>query len=226
MADMSGWDQPPSPGLIDLSLPVRDGAPSFPGDPRCSIVPFRTIPPDSLTLHTVTMGTHQGTHLDAPLHFIEGGRPVDQVALGQTIGEAILVDLRHKADRSTIEVSDLDGLDLAPGDRLVYQLGWDQRLVDPASYFTDMPRLGLDTARWLATKRLGLVGMDAPTPNPDAFVEVHQVILGAGTVMLEALANLDALRPGRFWLHAAPVRLENLDGAPVRAVASQEPAPG
>ena len=90
---------------------------------------------------------------------------------------------------------DFDGLDLRPGDRLVYRLGWDRQLHEPG-YFSDMPRLSVEAARWLAGRRLALLGMDCPTPNPEDMVEVHQVLLGAGTVLLESLANLDRLEPG------------------------------
>jgi kynurenine formamidase len=213
---------PPTGRAIDLSLPIRDGAPSFPGDPTCVIRPWATIGPDLANLHQVTLGTHQGTHLDAPLHFLADGAPIDQVPLEALVGQAILLDLRHKAPRSTITVEDLADVVVAPGDRLVLRMGWDRVLTDdPVAYFRDVPRLGKEAARWLATKHLAVVGMDTPTPNPDAFVEVHQALLGVGTVLVEALANLDALHEGSFWLSAVPLRLEGLDGSPVRAFGVQ-----
>jgi arylformamidase len=205
---------------IDLSLPLRDGGPSFPGDPLCTIRRVRTIPPDVLNLSEVSIGSHQGTHVDAPLHFLADGRPIDEVPLEQTCGPAILIDLTAKAPRSSIEPADLDIVDLAPGDRLVYRMGWDRVWPDP-TFFIEMPRLSIAAARWLADRRLALVGFDAPTPNPEAMVEVHRTLLEAGTVLLEALANLDRLRPGHFELHAAPIRLEGADGAPVRAYGRQ-----
>ena len=128
-----------------------------------------------------------------------------------------------RAPRSSLGVADFADLDLQPGDRLVYRLGWDRQLHEPG-YFTDMPRLSVEAARWLAERRLALLGMDCPTPNPDDMVEVHQVLLGAGTVLLESLANLDRLRPGPFWLSAAPLRIVGSDGAPVRAFGVQPPA--
>src|SRR5262245_52920727 len=110
---------PPAGLPIDLSLPIRDGAPSHPGDPTCVIRPWATIGPDLANLHQLTLGTHQGTHVDAPLHLLAGGGPVDQVPIEAMVGTATLVDLRHKPPRSTITVGDLVDVPLAAGDRLV-----------------------------------------------------------------------------------------------------------
>jgi arylformamidase len=208
----NGW----SSEFVDLSLPIRDGGPTFPGDPICAITPVRSIPPDVYNLRSIAMGTHQATHLDAPYHFLENGATVDRVPLEQTTGPAVLLDLSAKGPRSTVEVKDLEGADVGPGDRLVCRFGWDRVLPD-ARYFTDMPRISVAAARWMAERRLALVGLDTPTPNPEAMVEVHQTLLGAGVVLLEGLANLDRLEPGPFWLHAAPLLIEGADGAPVRA---------
>jgi kynurenine formamidase len=210
--------------IFDLSLPIRDGGPSYPGDPVCSVVPFRTLAVDGVEVRSISIGSHQGTHLDAPSHFLEGGIPIDRIPLEQTSGPAILVDLGDRAPKSEIGIAAFAGLDLHPGDRLVYRLGWDAHVADPR-YFTDMPRLSLAASEWLAERRLALLGMDAPTPNPEHGPEVHRLLLGAGTVLLEALAGLGRLRPGPFRLFAAPLRIVGSDGAPVRAYGAQSPTP-
>jgi kynurenine formamidase len=213
---------PDASRFVDLSLPIRDGGPSYPGDPICSVVPVKSMPDDDFNLRAISMGSHQGTHLDAPFHFLADGITIDQVPLEQTTGAAILVDLGDRPPRASIEIDDFAGIDLQPGARLVYRLGWD-RHVGEAGYFTDMPRLSLAAAAWLAERRLALLGMDSPTPNPDHAVEVHRLILGSGAVLLEGLAGLDQLLAGAFWLHSAPLRIHGSDGAPVRAYGEQRP---
>ncbi len=213
----------PHGDVFDLSLPIRDGGPSYPGDPICSIASFKTLAANGVNLSAVSIGSHQATHLDAPFHFLADGLTVDQIPLEQTSGPALLVDLGERPPKSAIEIEDFAGLDLRPGDRLVYRLGWDRRGNEPG-YFTDGPSLSLAAAAWLAKRRLGLLGMDVPTPNPEHGPEVHRLLLGAGTVLLEGLAGLDRLRPGSFWLSAAPLRIIGSDGAPVRAYGVQRPA--
>ena len=212
---------PDAGAFVDLSLPIRDGGPSYPGDPKCSVVPFKSMPEYPFNLRAISMGSHQGTHIDAPLHFLADGAPIDQVPLDQTTGPAILVDLGERPPRASIEIEDFAGLDLRRGDRLVYRLGWDRQFGE-TGYFTEMPRLSVAAAAWLAERRLALVGMDSPTPNPDHAVEVHQLLLASGAVILESLAGLDQLRAGPFWLHAAPLRIVGSDGAPVRAFGAQQ----
>ena len=84
---------------IDLSLPIYDGAPSYPSDPVCSVTPFLTIPESVANTRTISMGSHQGTHLDAPFHFLADGATIDQIPLEQTTGPAILLDLSGREPR-------------------------------------------------------------------------------------------------------------------------------
>src|SRR5882762_9203573 len=81
-----------SADVIDLSLPILDGGPSYPGDPGCSVTRFMSIPEDIANISAISMGSHQGTHLDAPFHFLADGATIDQIPLAQTVGPAILLD--------------------------------------------------------------------------------------------------------------------------------------
>ena len=90
---VAGWGWSGPVDIVDLSLPIHDGAPSYPSDPTCSVTPFLTIPPHLANTSTISMGSHQGTHLDAPFHFLPDGITVDQIPLDQTSGPAFLLDL-------------------------------------------------------------------------------------------------------------------------------------
>ena len=82
--------------IVDLSLGIYHGAPTFAPDPKCSITPHHTIESFGYNITRVTMSTHQGTHLDAPYHFFDKGRTVDKLDLARCIGPALVIDLSHK----------------------------------------------------------------------------------------------------------------------------------
>jgi arylformamidase len=212
--------------LIDLSCPLEHGQATFPFDPKLSIITHNTIASIGYNITQISMSTHQGTHLDAPRHFFDEGVPVDALPLDRFFGEATLVDL---APGSAVGSKQLITVDMfaahtdrfQPGAKILYRTGWDQAFGRP-EYFTDFPSLTLDAAEWIASRRIGLLGMDTPTPSTQ-WKEVHQVLLRPGTeiVVVEGLANLELL-PARFTLAAFPLKIKDRDGSPIRAVAILE----
>jgi arylformamidase len=208
--------------LIDLSHPLEHGQLNFPYDPKISIVVHNTIPAIGYNITQISMSTHQGTHLDVPYHFYDDGKTVDQVPLERFFGPAALVDLAPGSCLSpktpiTIEMLQPHAAKFQPGARVVYRTGWDRMFGRP-EIFTDFPTLTLDAARWIAGKKIGLLGMDTLTPSVD-WKEVHWTLLAKGVeiIIVEGLANLDRL-PERFTLAAFPLNIRGRDGSPVRAV--------
>ena len=207
--------------LIDLTHPLADGQPAFPGDPVPRIRPFATLAENGYNLTRFAMGSHQGTHLDAPFHFFRDGGTVDRIPLERLYGPATLVDLAPggslgKGATITLQMLQPFASAFEPGGRVVLRTGWDERFGTP-EFFADHPSLTAEAARWIAGREIGLLGMDMPSPAVDP-AEIHKILLGADVLLLEAVANLAAL-PERFTLAAFPLKLEGRDGAPVRAVA-------
>jgi len=204
--------------VVDLSREISPEAPVYPGDPVAEFTVHDTIAGSGYNLTRVCLGSHQGTHLDAPSHFAEAGGTVDRIALSRCVGPASLVDLGERGPGAAITLADFLPYESAiePGARVVYRTGWDR--VSGPSYFVDYPSLTLELARWLATRRIALIGMDTPGPAAAQWKEVHQVLLAAEIVVVESLTNLAALGADRFFLVAAPLKLKGLDGSPIRAV--------
>jgi arylformamidase len=204
--------------IVDLSLEIYPDAPRFPGDPACRFDVHDTLASTGYNLTRVCFGTHQGTHLDAPRHFLDAGRPVDQLDLTRCVGPATLIDLSHKRPGETIDVADfLPGESAVhPGARIVLRLGWDRVFPEPR-YYTDYPGMTVALGEWLAARQIALIGMDTPSPSATQWKEVHVALLGAEIVVVEGLANLDQL-PSEFFLVAVPLRLRGLDGSPIRAL--------
>jgi kynurenine formamidase len=169
--------------FIDLSHPLRDGLPSFPSDPKLSIAPHATIAKDRCNVTRVTMGTHQGTHLDAMFHFVADGKTLDQMPLEWFYGPARLLRI-PKAAREEITLDDFSKHEalLTPGARIIFETGW-HREFGTERFFTDFPSMTQGAARYLASRKLRLIGMDTPTPSRDYF-EVHHTLLAHDVEMV------------------------------------------
>lgn len=210
--------------IVDLSQPLFNGMPSYPGDPPFRAEEFRTMAAHGVRVSQLTLGTHQGTHLDAPAHFYEAGITVDAIPLERFYGPAWLVDLAAGASLAaktpiTPEMLEPHREKFQSGARVIIRTGW-EHMVGKEGYFTDLPSLTLEAARWIAATRIGLLGLDLPTPSKIAGRPVHYALLEPGVeiILLEGLVNLGTL-PEKFILAAFPLRLVGGDGSPVRAVA-------
>ena len=206
--------------IVDLSLPVVAEMPRFPDTPPVFMAESQTIDSAGYRISMVVTGSHSGTHLDAPSHFLPDGYDVGEIPLEACLGEALVVDFSAKGSREPIRADELERAagDLEPGGRLLVRTDWDERFGEPG-YFDDFPPLSPETADWLVERRVVLVGIDMPTLHQTAFAEMHRKLLATGMVIVESLANLRELERPRVTFSALPVKFVDLDGAPVRAVA-------
>lgn len=212
--------------IVDLSHPVDDDTPVYPGDPVARFTPAATVAEDGYNVLHVRMGSQTGTHVDAPYHFLEDGARIDQLPLELFLGPAVLVDVRGKPPHGRIEWSDLEPYAdrLTPGRMLVLHTGWDEHWGTDA-YF-DHPFLTGDAAVRVVAAGVRTVALDALSLDEtvldgvprDGFA-AHFAVLGAGGVIVENLRNLDAVGTPEPVLSVLPLRFVGADGAPVRAVA-------
>ena len=203
--------------FIDLSHPMRDGQPAFPGDPVLSVeIHCSTSMPQRCNVSRLSLGSHHGTHLDAMFHFVEAGKTLDQMPLEWFYGPARVLRI-PKGPRDEITVADLEPFEAAliPGARIIYETGW-HRHYGQEDYFRDFPTLTPAAAEYLAAKQLRLLGMDTPTPSYDGY-EVHHILLGREIVIVESLAHLDEV-PDEFTFIGFPLNIAGRDGSPIRAV--------
>ena len=205
--------------IIDLSHPLIHGQANFPMDPKLMITSHSTTRTLKYNMTQISMGTHQGTHLDAMYHFIDDGRTIDQMPLEWFYGEAHLLRI-PKQPREEITLKDFRKFEelLQPGARIIYETGW-HRHFGNENYFSDFPSLTQDAAHYLASRKIRMLGMDTPTPSRDWY-EVHHILLtrDAEAVVVESLANLDQA-PDRFLFCGFPLNFKGRDGSPIRAVA-------
>ena len=208
--------------LIDLTHPLMHGQQTFPTDPKLSIIAHGTVATLKYNISQISMGSHQGTHLDAMFHFIEDGKTIDQMPLGWFYGPAHVLRI-PKQPREELTVADFEPFEhlLTPGARIIYETGWHREFGQP-HFFDDFPSLTQDAAHYLIARRIRLLGMDTPTPSRD-WLEVHRILLGrpAEVVVVESLAHLDQL-PDQFTFIGFPLLFTGRDGSPIRAVGLSE----
>ena len=204
--------------IIDLSLTLRTGMRGIAWDTHT------TLAEEGWNSRTLHLYSHATTHMDAPRHFFERGLTIDYQDLNKCIGPAFVVDLGEVAPRQLIEVADLGQLakKFGPGDRLLFKSGWIKRVGEPA-YRDELPRISLKLAEFLAAKLVALVGVEPPSVaainDLEEITAVHRTLLGAGIVIVEGLCNLDQLTQEQVTFIALPLKVEDGDGTPVRAIA-------
>ena len=202
--------------LIDISLPIREGMIVYEGDPGILVSSALSLDRgDPANVSTLRLGSHTGTHVDAPLHFIPGGASVDTLDLDVLIGRALVAEV--KTDRM-IERAHLEALPLAGHTRVLLKT-LNSALWDRGSFAREYVALAEDAARLLIERGVKLVGVDylsieafGATGHP-----VHRTLLGAGLVILEGL-DFRRVSPGVYELYCLPLRIAGGDGSPCRAI--------
>ena len=199
--------------FYDITLPLYNGMAVYPGDPPFESSPCRRIENgDGYNLSDLKLGSHTGTHADAPRHFFKDGLPVDRLALAHFMGPTSVFDLTGKKE---IGAEDLKGLPI-PGEGIVL-LKTRSGGLDPG----EAAGLTPGAARYLVEKQIRTVGIDVLSIEREDSGEVHSVLLGGGAVILEGL-SLSDVPPGDYRLVALPLRIVGGDGSPVRAVLLEE----
>lgn len=204
--------------LIDLSHPLQHGQQTFPSDPKLSIIPHGTTKTLRYNISQISIGSHQGTHVDAMYHFLDSGKTIDQMPLDWFYGETHVLRI-PKGPSEVILQSDFEPFHhlLTPGARIIYETGW-HRHFGQADFFTDFPSLSQEAGRYLVNCGIRFLGMDTPTPSVDWFEIHHDILLPNEVVIVESLANLDQV-PDCITFIGFPLPFTGGDGSPIRAVA-------
>jgi arylformamidase len=201
---------------IDVSVPVRTGMIVYDGDPVVRIERVMDVAAGDLAnLSRMELGTHTGTHVDAPLHFIDGAAGADRLPLDALVGPAVVVDARGAS--GDIDAAALAALEVPATERLLLRTR-NGDLWERDGFTSDYVGVAEDAAHELVAMGVRLVGIDylsiAPSGDP---APTHRVLLEGGVVVVEGL-DLRSAPAGRYDLICLPLRLEGADGAPARAL--------
>lgn len=202
--------------LFDVTRTIYDGMPVYEGDPRVVVRRVASVATGACAnVSEIRFGSHTGTHVDPPLHFLDDADGVDALPLDVLIGPAHLYEL---AVRGCIDLVALRGVDLASSPRLLFKTC----LADAGDAHGSLPEVGgltAEAARALVTAGVRLVGLDSASADPPGSLDfsAHRTLLEAGIVILEGM-DLSAVPPGPYELLCLPLKLRNGDGAPARVV--------
>lgn len=205
--------------LIDVSLGIGPEMLTWPGDPAADVVPRKQMAKgDSANVSELRIGTHTGTHVDPPVHFIEGAEGIDRVPLGQLYGEAVVAELASA--NGPIAARDLDGLGLPEGTtRLLLKTSnskiWEQ---DRPSFPDRYACLSVEAAEWVVRRGIQVVGVDFLSVEEKGAEghPVHKALLSNGVAIIEGL-DLREAPAGPCTLLCFPLKVLNGDGGPARA---------
>ena len=203
--------------LIDITVPIRDGMFVYDGDPTVTLTRVKSIEDGQVAnISRLDFGVHSGTHIDAPLHFIDGAPAAEQLPLEPLLGPVHVVDAT--AVEGELDADALAGLDLPEnGERILFKTP-NSRLWEKDEFSHEFVHLTGSGAQALLDRGVKLVGLDyLSVGDPDA----HRVLLGAGIIAMEGL-DLRDVEPGEYRLVCLPLKIVGSDGAPARAVLVKE----
>jgi kynurenine formamidase len=211
--------------VVDLSVPLKSlDTPIYPGYPQPLRTTFTTLRDDGYQSYVWTFAEHTSTHVDAPVHMVNGGRALDRMPLTQYVGQGVVLDFSKKKARYGIARKDVERGLSAAGVEDSFGSGWiilfytGYTAKDRTPGWMEHPDLTKDACKLLVEKEVKAVGLDAPSPDHAPF-DAHKILLPNGIVIFENLANLQKLLKKKFLFVGTPLKLVGGTASPCRPVA-------
>jgi arylformamidase len=216
---VSGRDTTGKSGWVDISYPISQEMIHWPMSPVYPHIEPVKHPSkgDEVTMFQININVHNGTHVDAPRHFIDGGMPIDQMPLDAMLGEARVIEIK---DHESIKPEELAGHDIQSGERILFKTR-NSSLYSLGKFVEDYVYISNEAAYFLRDKKVSVVGIDylavGSIKDKENLFEVHRTLLGNGIWIIEGL-NLSAIKAGRFELICLPLNISLADASPARAI--------
>ena len=208
---------PLSPQWIDISVLLRNAMVHWPTNPSVRIERVKDMEQGaSNTLSMISMGLHTGTHMDAPLHFIRQGIGIDKMPLDTTVGRARVIEIQ---DTESIKPEELIHHRIRRGERILFKTRNSSRGWQTHTFIEDFVYISKEAAHFLAERKVRVVGVDYLSVGgfKRDGMETHRALLEGGVWIIEGL-DLSSVKPGKYDLICLPLKIEQGDGAPARAI--------
>jgi len=207
---------------FDISIPITNGMVTWPGDPPVKLSHISEIKKgDESNISYLEMCVHTGTHIDAPRHFIDGGKTIESILMEKLIGKVLVVDVNADVDVITEKVllshPKID--DIKKSKKILFHTRnssfWTSR---SDTFYRNYVGIDASGAKYLTALGMDLVGVDylSVAPFTDT-LEPHQIFLSNEVVLLEGI-NLTNIEEGFYQLYCLPLNIPDCDGAPARAI--------
>jgi len=208
---------------IDLTLPVYNGSPVFPGQPSPIFFPWTTLDLHPNATTAFFMVEHTGTHLDVPSHFNKNGLSVEEIPVDRFCGRCRTIDISHFQPEKNLSKDELlrvvsqQRIDILPDDIILFCTK-DNIRYGNEDYFRQYAGLSREAAQYLVDQKIKGVGIDAPSIDHEPY-DSHRVFLPAGVIIYEFLTNLEHLLKKEAFFYGFPLKFNKCTGSPIRAVA-------
>lgn len=201
--------------FVDLSVVINNKLPVYPGDPQVKVAEVAILAVEGYNDHSVHLGTHAGTHIDAPFHMVHGGKTLDAFPVSKFVGRGCYIS----APGGKFDLAAVKAAGVQAGDIVLFHTGLSDNMADPA-YFENSPSIPEDIAEYLAEKKVNMVGMDMCGPDEPPYA-IHKILLQKEVLIIENLVGLENLAGKKCRVFALPLKLA-VDGAPARVIAEIE----
>lgn len=190
--------------LIDITVPLKENTKVYPGDPEFKINRIFTVEKDGFNLCSLSLGTHTGTHIDAPLHFFNTKESIADLELKYLITNALVADV---SGLNSIDEKFISGLNLEGINSILFKTnGKDIYLTESGAKYI--------TSKGILITATESLDIEDETNND---FTVHKTLLSNNVLIVENI-DLSRVIPGNYKLYCFPLKIENADGSPVRAV--------
>ena len=209
--------------VLDLTYVISPDMPVYPGTEGPTLSPANTYEKDGFKETLLSMYSHTGTHMDAPAHLFADRSTLDILPASQFVGKATVIHCTDLSEGGKITMEHVRSNPLAAqADFLLFRTGWGKYWGKP-EYYGDYPCVTAEVVDFLIETGKKGVGLDTISLDPIASLTLHRQLLSTNNaVIIENLNNLDKLPQGLFTFCALPLRYEQADGSPIRAVALLE----
>lgn len=207
--------------VLDLTHTIREHMPLYPGTEPLKLTPVATWEKDHYKETLLQMYSHTGTHMDAPAHIFRDRPTLDQFPPEQFLGTALVIDCRHLKAGEPITMQQLRpcGEKTSQADFLLFNTGWD-RFWGTDAYFGSYPCVDEEVLDYIMAGHYKGIGFDTISLDPIGSIPRHRKLLGTcDMVIIENLKNLHLCGSSLFRFTCCPLKLENSDGSPIRAIA-------